>query len=194
MQRDGQPHLRLAFGQAADAKHEPGGRNGDVPGSEAEPVGGVEGLDGFPDRLVVGKRLSLTHKHDVGHPALLALVQQAGEVEYLPHDLPAGKVAHQPRLPGGAEGTADCATDLRRNTDRVASGASGPTTRGGGGRVAQKHALDGVTVEQLEKNFERQPLVGLGGGNRLQGQDDGQASQSIAQSLGNVAHALQVED
>ena len=65
--RDGQVHLERLCRQLSDARHDPHGRDGEVPRGEAKVP--VHRLDGGPDRLEVGERLTHAHEHDIAELA-----------------------------------------------------------------------------------------------------------------------------
>ena len=96
----------------------PGGRDGDVTGSQAEPRRIGQGGRGADDRIEVEERLAHPHEDEVGEVAPEG-GQPAAGVAGLVDDLGDVEVAPEAKLAGGAERAAHGAAGLAADAERV---------------------------------------------------------------------------
>ena len=127
--------------QPADARDDPGGRDGDVPRAEAEPPRIVERLDRGEHSVEVEKRFTHAHEHDVGEP-LAGVGEPSLRVTCLVDDLRDFQVAPEPEFAGGAERAS-------HGTARLAGDAQGVSLPGSSSRrVVHQHRFDERTVRE----------------------------------------------
>ena len=98
VQGHGQVDRQRLAGQPPDAGDDADGRDGQVPGGQAQVV--VQPDDGLPDPVVVGHRLAHAHEDDVGQPPGPGRLDRP---HHLLDHLAAVEVALEAGLPGGAE-------------------------------------------------------------------------------------------
>jgi len=153
MERDRQRELRAEGRQPADARDDPGGRDGDVPRAEAEPPRIVERLDRGEHSVEVEKRFTHAHEHDVGEP-LAGLGEPSLRVTCLVDDLRDFQVAPEPEFAGGAERAS-------HGTARLAGDAQGVSLPGSSSRrVVHQHRFDERTVREPMECLLRLAVVG----------------------------------
>ena len=142
VERDRQRDRQALGREPADARHDPDGRNRDVPGGESEVA--VEPFDGGPRGVVVREWFAHPHEHDVVH-RLGGRVRGADD---LLDDLAGLEMAHEAGLARRAE----------RATHR-APGLAGDA-HGGPGRVAHQDGLDlGVVRPRPPQPLHRLAVV-----------------------------------
>jgi hypothetical protein len=99
MERDGERKLLGLTGKLENLRDNAAGRHGDMTGTNAHAVRGVEPPHGSEHRVVVGKRLALAHE-DHGRHALAKVITH---VHYLVVYLACGKGARKTCRAGGTE-------------------------------------------------------------------------------------------
>ena len=163
MQRQGEPELLGALSELGEARQDPDGGHGDVPGSDAEPVRMVEDCERRVHGVPVEERLAHSHEDDVGgHRAGVAQDQLA----YLTGDLARPQVAPETHPTRGTEHAPQRAPDLRRDAQRAALS------------LGDQHRLDGLAVGELPEEL-------LGPVARQLGRDERKATER--ERLGELA-------
>ena len=84
MQRDSQGELLVLEGEPMDSINKAAGGNGDMSRSNIEVVRGIHELEGVNHFLVIEKRLSLAHDHDVTHSRVEVFLNQRHLLDDLP--------------------------------------------------------------------------------------------------------------
>src|SRR5437899_11494330 len=119
MQRKGEAKLRGLVGKLANLRRESAGRNGDVPGTDAETPRRVDDANRAQNVFQVGERLAHAHEDDV-IDFFAALLFNLDE---LLHDLACIEIAGPAVQSAGAKFAAVSAADLAGDTN-------GPAIRG----------------------------------------------------------------
>jgi len=145
VQRNRKADLAGMGGESPDLGDEAGGRDGEVPRPDFESPRGRDQIDGVEEVFEVCQRLAHSHEDEVVNPL-------AGEL-LGPHDLACdlvgGQVSGEAVEPGSAEFAAECAADLRGDTEGPAVG--GLSVEGRGGR--DEHAFDELSVVEPEEEL-----------------------------------------
>ena len=116
MQRDGKGELQLFLRQLVDLGYKAASRKADVAHADIDALGRGDVLQKTHHFVKVVQRLADTHEHDMGDALADILL---GGVD-LGADLACFKVAHPPRLRGGAEPAAHAAAHLRGHAHGIA--------------------------------------------------------------------------
>jgi hypothetical protein len=133
MERDGEAELLRPPGKGLHARQDAHGRDGDVPGADAESVGRVEGREGDVHRGPVEQRLAHAHEDDVARQIVRV---PEDDLAHLARDLERREVPPESHPASGAEGASEGTARLARDAER-------PAAAGG-----DEHRFDRLSVGQ----------------------------------------------
>ena len=177
-----------------------GGRDGDAPLRDGEPVAVGQDGDRVAHRFEIVERLAHAHEDDVRHRAhALALGREpvgrsnpAGKIaepvagdEHLPDDLGGGQIAHQRHRAGMAKRAVEGAADLARDAERAPVG------------FGNVDAFDlRALVEAMRGRHAQEPLArAVGGdllGSDLRPRERIAVGELLEQRPGDVAHRREI--
>lgn len=174
VKRNGEGELFGKLGEATDSRDNAASGHGEVASADGEAIRVVEHAKSLDGVVEVGKRLTLAHEHDAGHP----FSEVAGNMEHLIDHLLGGERSGKAGEAGRAERAAHGATRLRGNAD--------------GEFVAVGHAdgLDGDAVGKLEQILARAVFGDLL--DELGGDFEGEGfGQRLAEARREVGHFVE---
>src|SRR5262245_10550208 len=113
MQRQGKTKLRGLVGQLANLRRQSAGRNGDVPGADAEAPWRVDNANRAQNIFQVSQRFAHAHENDV----IDFFATKFFYPDELLHDLACIEIARQAVQSAGAKFAAVSAADLARDAN-----------------------------------------------------------------------------